>query len=91
MSKHKVKAHFSHGGKTYKPGDDFESNDPHEIQSLAQQGHIEHPQGQPQGQQGPQGQAGAVGASKGQGSQQQPAGSSSAPQTPKQDDPSKQR
>jgi hypothetical protein len=52
MPKHKVKAHFTHKGKQYKPGDDFESDDLHEIQTLAQQGHIEHPQAQ-QAQQAP--------------------------------------
>lgn len=46
MSKHKVKQNFTHKGKQYKPGEDFETNDPQEAQTLAQQGHIEHPQGQ---------------------------------------------
>lgn len=57
MSKHKVKAHFTHKGKSYKPGDDFETDDQHEAQQLAQQGHIEHPQGQTGSQQGGQSQA----------------------------------
>lgn len=55
MSKHKVKQNFTHKGKSYKPGDDFESDDQHEVHNLAQQGHIEPPQGQ-QGQGQPGGQ-----------------------------------
>jgi len=46
-AKAKVKAHFTHQGKQYKPGDEFEGED-HEVANLAQQGHLEHP---PQGQQ----------------------------------------
>lgn len=56
MSKHKVKAHFTHKGRQYKPGDDFESDDQHEVQTLASQGHIEHPQGQQSGSGAQQGQ-----------------------------------
>lgn len=68
MAKHKVKAHFSHKGKTYKPGDDFESSDEHEVQTLANQGHIEHPQGQqPQGQSQGQKQGQPGGQGQGQG------------------------
>ena len=48
MAKAKVKSHYSQKGKNYKPGDDFEGED-HEIHTLAQQGHLEPPQGQ-QGQ-----------------------------------------
>lgn len=77
MAKHKVKGYFSHKGKQYKPGDEFESDDQHEVQSLAQQGHIEHPQGQ-QGQ--GQGQSG--GQQQGQSGGQDP--------SQKQQDPSKQ-
>lgn len=55
-SKAKVKQHFSHQGKQYKPGDEFEGED-HDIQMLASQGHVEHPQGQ-QGQQGQGGKPG---------------------------------
>lgn len=69
MSKHKVKAHFTHKGKQYKPGDDFESDDQHEVQTLANQGHIEHPQGQ-QAQQAQQGQPG--GQKQGQGAGEDP-------------------
>lgn len=68
MSKHKVKAHFTHKGKQYKPGDDFESDDQHEVQTLASQGHIEHPQGQ-QAQQGPSSSGAQPGGSSGQKTQ----------------------
>jgi len=51
----KVKKEFTHKGKSYKPGDNFESEDLHEVQTLATQGHLEHPTiGQ---QHGPGGQA----------------------------------
>lgn len=52
-AKAKVKQHFTHQGKQYKPGDDFEGED-HEIANLAQQGHVEHPQGQQAQQAGQQ-------------------------------------
>ena len=63
MAKHKVKANFTHKGKQYKPGDDFESDDQHEAQTLASQGHIE-PQPHSGGQS--QGQGAQPGGSKGQ-------------------------
>lgn len=44
MSIARVKQHFTHKGKSYKPGDNFEGED-HEIQTLAGQGHLEHPAG----------------------------------------------
>jgi len=69
--KTKVKSHFSHKGKNYKPGDEFEGED-HEIQTLAQQGHVEHPQGQQsQGQYGGQ-QQGQPGQQGQHGGQQDP-------------------
>ena len=56
----KVKQHFTHKGKSYKPGDNFESEDLHEVQTLASQGHLEHPTiGH---EHGPSGQAHAEGA-----------------------------
>lgn len=55
----KVKQKFSHKGKEYKPGDNFEGEE-HEIQTLAGQGHLEHPTiGH---EHGPGGQAQAQGA-----------------------------
>lgn len=83
-AKAKVKQHFSHQGKTYKPGDEFEGEQ-HEIETLAQQGQLEHPQGtggQPGGQPG-----GAQSHAQGQGAQ--PPGSQSQSQSGQHDDPSK--
>lgn len=90
MSKHKVKAHFTHKGRQYKPGDDFESDDQHEVQTLASQGHIEHPQGQQaqQGQPG-SGQMG-TGRSQTQGAGSDPSKSGSDPGKQGQD-PSKSK
>lgn len=62
MSKHKakVKAHFTHKGQSYSPGDTFESDDEHEVKTLASAGHIEDPaEAQQGGQQQGQGQAGS--------------------------------
>ena len=75
----KVKKEFQHKGKTYKAGDNFEGEE-HEIQTLAAQGHLEHPLGsQTIGQQ--HGAGGQAQEKPGEQSQQQ-----SGPH-----DPSKQR
>jgi len=80
----KVKQHFSHKGKEYKPGENFQGED-HEIQTLTGQGMLEHPAGsQTIGQQhGPGGQP----QGQGQGSQAQSQGAPPYPGT----DPPKQQ
>ena len=62
-TKAKVKGQFTHQGKTYKPGEEFEG-EAHEIETLAAQGHLEHPHSQQTiGQQhGPSGQTQGQGA-----------------------------
>jgi hypothetical protein len=78
----RVKQHFTHKGKSYKPGDNFEGED-HEIQTLAGQGHLEHPGSQTIGQQhGSSGQAQGAGAPHPETEKQGESGHS---------DPSKQR
>jgi len=65
--KAKVKSRFTHQGKTYEAGQDFEGED-HEIQTLATQGHLEHPPGSSQTighEHGPGGQAQGQGAQPG--------------------------
>lgn len=62
--KAKVKAFFTHQGKQYKPGEEFEG-EAHEIANLQQQGHLEGGTTQPSAQH-PGGQQGQ---SQGQGAQ----------------------
>ena len=79
MQKVKVKSHFSHQGKNYKPGEEFEG-EPHEIETLAAQGHVEQPQSS----------GGTIGQEHGPGGQAQAQGAHTQQQTGPHDPPPKQ-
>lgn len=71
--KAKVKSQFTHQGKQYQPGQEFEGEQ-QEIERLAAQGHLEHPQGGTIGHEhGPGGQPPAGGQA------QTPGGSGATP------------
>jgi hypothetical protein len=54
--KAKVKQHFTHKDKHYKPGDDFEGTE-QEIKDHAQHGHVEPPAKPPAGREEESGKA----------------------------------